>query len=269
MSAVGIDHAVVSVRDQMDHAADLYRRLGFTLTPRGFHKVGSNNHLMVFAHDYLELIGFPLGGEHLRPDLTASPIGLDGLVLQTSDADATYRDLIARGFAPDGPTTLARPIEIDGRAEEARFATVRFPREAIEGGRLYFCQHLTPQFVWRPQWMQHANGATGIKRFIIVVANPAREAARYKAMLGESVPEIELVTAAEFIGSFGNAVPDPHDVCGERRASYMAAVSIRITDATECARVLKANGVAYSVDRADRIFVAAHDAMNCTLVFEV
>jgi catechol 2,3-dioxygenase-like lactoylglutathione lyase family enzyme len=32
-----IDHVVVNVRDRIDEAAETYRRLGFTLTPRGYH----------------------------------------------------------------------------------------------------------------------------------------------------------------------------------------------------------------------------------------
>ena len=32
-----LDHAVVNVRDRIDEAAATYARLGFTLTPRGYH----------------------------------------------------------------------------------------------------------------------------------------------------------------------------------------------------------------------------------------
>ena len=47
-----LDHVVINARDNMDHAADVYRRLGFTLTERGYHSLGSMNHLAMFGTDY-------------------------------------------------------------------------------------------------------------------------------------------------------------------------------------------------------------------------
>ena len=56
-----LDHVVINARDDMDRAADVYRRLGFTLTERGYHSLGSMNHLAMFGTDYLELIAVPKG----------------------------------------------------------------------------------------------------------------------------------------------------------------------------------------------------------------
>src|SRR3989304_565344 len=38
----GIDHAVIATRD-LDTTQDTFRRMGFTLTPRGRHTLGSGN----------------------------------------------------------------------------------------------------------------------------------------------------------------------------------------------------------------------------------
>ena len=54
-----LDHVVVDVRDRIDEAAECFRSIGFKLTPRGRHTLGSVNHLAMFATDYLELLGFP------------------------------------------------------------------------------------------------------------------------------------------------------------------------------------------------------------------
>src|SRR5437763_1558325 len=83
----------------MDEAARVFTGLGFRLTPRGHHTLGSMNHLMMFATDYLELLGFGEGGAN-RPELAPFPVGLNGLVFKTADADATH----ARA------TAAARPI---------------------------------------------------------------------------------------------------------------------------------------------------------------
>ncbi len=61
-----LDHVVINTRDQMDLAVETYRRLGFTLTPRGYHTLGSMNHLAIFGTDYLELIAIDPNAETPR-----------------------------------------------------------------------------------------------------------------------------------------------------------------------------------------------------------
>src|ERR1700761_9011596 len=92
-----LDHVVVNARDQIDPAADTYRRLGFTLTPRGYHTLGSINHLAMFGTDYLELIAVRPGDTSRREIMTA-PLGLNGLVFGTEDATATYEALRQGGI---------------------------------------------------------------------------------------------------------------------------------------------------------------------------
>ena len=48
-----LDHTVINVQFDMDRAEGLFRDLGFTLTPRGYHSLGSIKHLMMFGTDYL------------------------------------------------------------------------------------------------------------------------------------------------------------------------------------------------------------------------
>ena len=80
LPAATLDHVVINARDDMDRAADIYRRLGFTLTERGYHSLGSINHLAMFGTDYLELIAVPKGATTGRMDLLNFPFGLNGLV---------------------------------------------------------------------------------------------------------------------------------------------------------------------------------------------
>src|SRR5260221_5584699 len=54
----GLDHVIVAVRD-LERARMNWTRLGFTLTPRGRHLgQGTANYCIMFARDYLELLGF-------------------------------------------------------------------------------------------------------------------------------------------------------------------------------------------------------------------
>src|SRR4029077_8038335 len=88
-----LDHVVINARDDMDRAADIYRRLGFTLTERGYHSLGSMNHLASVGTDYIELIAIPKGATSGRLDLLDYAFGLNGLVFGTEDSAATYAAL--------------------------------------------------------------------------------------------------------------------------------------------------------------------------------
>lgn len=91
-----LDHVVINARDDMDHAADVYCRLGFTLTERGYHSLGSMNHLAMFGTDYLELIAIPKSASSGRLDLLTYSAGLNGLVFGSEDSAVTYAALHAR-----------------------------------------------------------------------------------------------------------------------------------------------------------------------------
>jgi hypothetical protein len=136
---LGIDHAVIAVRD-LDAAAATFSRLGFSLTPRGFHSIGSENHCIMFASTYIELLAAPRPHPWLEyyRDFLRRGEGLAAVALATSDADASYRELVAKGIAARPPMDLARPVKLGGREETARFRIVQ-----LENKSLFVCQHLT------------------------------------------------------------------------------------------------------------------------------
>ncbi len=125
-----LDHVVIDVRDRMDDAARDFAALGFTLTPRGHHTLGSMNHLMMFGTDYLELLGFGAGGA-TRPELAPFPIGLNGLVFKTEDADAVHAHAAAAGLPILPVQSFSRPVDLDGD----RGATRGFARRGSIPGR--------------------------------------------------------------------------------------------------------------------------------------
>ncbi|MFD1332288.1 VOC family protein [Methylopila musalis] len=176
--ASALDHVVINVLRRMDEAEALFAALGFTLTPRGRHSLGSVNHLMMADGAYLELVGVPAEGRQ-RQDVLDSPFGLNGLVLKTDDADETHARLARTGLAPAEPVAFSRPVTIDGVETEARFRTVRLAPGRFPAGRVYFCQHLTPELVWRPEWLGHPNRFLGLSRVEVTSAAPATDAAAY------------------------------------------------------------------------------------------
>src|SRR5215469_16661600 len=105
-----LDHVVVNVRDQINTALQIYQRLGFTMTPRGYHTLGSMNHLAIFGTEYLELIAAPVGDTR-RAEILGSPFGLNGLVFGTDDSAATYAALHEARVPVEEPLEFSRPVE--------------------------------------------------------------------------------------------------------------------------------------------------------------
>ena len=191
----GLDHIIIGVAD-LEASAPLWRRLGFTVTPRGRHiGWGTANYCIMFPDDYVELLGILDPEQYvygLDSFLEKKGEGLLGLALVTEDPEATYRALGSIDQAGDPPKDLARLLELPEGTVTPRFHLV-YPREPDAFGfSTFFCQHLTPDLVRRADWLTHPNGAIGIREIALHVPDPARLAPRYEAMLGaNSVAEIK------------------------------------------------------------------------------
>ena len=279
-----LDHVVVDARGRMDEAARVYRSLGFHLTERSRHTLGSENHLAVFETDYLELLGFDPAGEKVRPDILAWPVGLNGLVFALDRPEELYSDLQGRGIAVDEPQSFSRPVNlgegVSPVSHEAKFRVVRLRAGTASFGRVYFCQHLTPELVWRPEWRRHPNGAQSIARIAIAVRDPAASADLLQRMFGPDAvrpgsPDsdaawtlaagtvsVDLDSPENLSQHLGDAAPDP-----ARRADYMAALTIRTASLAAAARALEAGGVTAARVEPHRILVPASAAMNVALEF--
>src|SRR5258707_14519404 len=92
-----LDNVVVNVMAELDEAAAQYGRLGFQLTERGHHTLGSSNNLAIFGENYLELLGYLPGHQTKRADLWTPPAGLTGLVFKSVDPDLVFAALKERG----------------------------------------------------------------------------------------------------------------------------------------------------------------------------
>lgn len=178
---VKLDHLVINAMFELDLAQSVFEALGFVVTPRGYHSLGSMNHLMVVGDAYLELVGVPRQGLQ-RQDVLDSPLGLSGLVFQSADADATHARLSAAGLPALEPLQFFRPLELDGVEHPVGFRIVRMGRDRFAAGRVYFCQHLTPEMVWRQDWLKHPNGLRAIASVTVESPDAAADAALYGAV---------------------------------------------------------------------------------------
>jgi hypothetical protein len=192
-NVIGIDHAVVMVKD-LDQAAANYKRLGFTVSPRGTHSahMGSGNYTIMFDPDYMELLGVLTPTEHNAPArafLERSGEGIERVAFTAVDSGEGAEEIRARGYPPVGPTDFERPVTMpNGTISSAKFRTFQWPTAEAPGGvRIFACQHKTRETVWIPELMRHANGARRLKQVVIVSPEPAKDAAHLSRMIDRDV----------------------------------------------------------------------------------
>ncbi|WP_432258132.1 VOC family protein [Cupriavidus sp. TMH.W2] len=171
------DHAVVVCPD-LDAGAQAWRRLGFTLTPRGYHTLGSQNHCIMLRRDYLELLHVtaPNSSRQYYWDAQARGGGCAAMSCKSADAFGTAARLRACGWHTSDPIEFSRPVRLDDGSEHP--ATFRVTAlDDAPGARYFFCEHRTPELLWRPEWTRHANGAQSIATMFLVVAPALVDAA--------------------------------------------------------------------------------------------
>jgi hypothetical protein len=141
-------------------------------------------------------------------------------------------------------------------------------------GRVYFCEHQTPDLVWRPEWRTHPNGAAAISRVVVATADPPRTARLFRDLFGgdaaterdgryviaAGTAQVELTPPDGVAAEFGDAAAEPAG-----RAEYMAALGIRVRSlswAAQQLRLIPGLGV-----EPHRLVVPARAAFNTTIVF--
>ena len=268
-----LDHVVIDVRDCIDDAMQRFSSLGFVLTPRGHHTLGSVNHLAMFSTDYLELLGFGEGGA-TRSEIARFPAGLNGLVFKTADADSVHQHAKAAALPVLPVQSFSRPVALGGATRDARFRTTRLDPDKIAMGRVYFCEHQTPDLVWRPEWQAHPNGALAIARVVVATDDPGRTAALFRDLFGRDAvterdrrqvmaagtAQVEFALPNMVAAEFGEAAAQPAG-----RAEYMAALVIRVRSLNETAQQLSRVPSVKADPR--RLVVPAAAAFNTTIVF--
>ncbi len=268
----GIDHVVVLVSN-LDKAQQAYARMGFTLTPRGFHTLGSQNHCLMFGSDYVELLAVPKPHPAMQyfSDFLAKGEGLGAIALATDDAGGLHASLAKDGIAADAPLDFSRPVEGLG---DARFRIVQLPPDASPGCRMFACQHFTREVVWRPEFQRHANGVTAVAAVAVVAEDPEAAAADYGKLLAARPQDIEvgfLVQTGSASIALASRWKIGHRLHGVglplRSRPLVAALFVRVANRATAAGVLRRNGL-NPVALADGSFaVSAQDAHGVAVVF--
>lgn len=275
----GIDHFLVAV-PELAAAAAGWRRLGFTVTPPGKH-IGrkTGNHCIMFQKDYLELLALvdpdapPSRNEEA---IRARGEGLFAAALTSTDAEATHAGLAAAGLSPRPISELRRPVELPDGAGELLVYQVELPHDELPDFRYFICEHRTPELLWHPAWLEHANGVTGIKSATVVSADPPRLAATYEAIFGAGCTTLTDDTLTVFSGraavvcvtpdAFRQMYPDA-DPADPDKVPRGAAIALTVANVDATADCLAANEVPFEVMPDDRLQVAPAHANNVLLQF--
>jgi catechol 2,3-dioxygenase-like lactoylglutathione lyase family enzyme len=286
----GLDHIVHAVRD-LDAAAALYRRLGFTVGARNRHPWGTENHIVQFPGVFIELLTVAepdkLGADAISVLFGATTRrflsrreGLSFLVLESLDAAADLEAFRISGISgADEVATFGREAKRpDGTTVKVGFS-LAFAQDAKAPEIGFFtCQQHHPENFWNPAFQQHVNTATGVAGIILVADNPSDHHIFLSAFVGKrellatssgltvKTPrgEIQVMTPTAFRSHFGMPAP------GIANGAKLAAVRLPVRSLAPVRELLAKAGFAPVENQGApaRIVVPPEQAMGAMLVFE-
>jgi len=196
--AVDLDHVGVATRD-LDAGERCFRRLGFNLTPRSFHRGsrapgapieewGSGNHCAMLPRGYLEIIGLtdPSKFSSVKPMLDMYQ-GAHIVAFQPHSIRHVHAALAARHLPVDDVRELERMTAYGPDGRERRrvaFRNMYWTRSHFTEARLQYTEHLTRDVMWQPHLLAHPNGAVGVSGVFLCAPNAAAVAHKLAPMLG-------------------------------------------------------------------------------------
>lgn len=196
MADLYLDHVLIAVRD-LEKARRTYANLlGFTVTPAGLHPGrGTENRLIVFGSEYLELIGVrdPREARRYRPqilDFLERRQGLYMFALGSRDLEATVAEVRHRGGRISDPVDGARGGVVGKGGYTWRSADLD-PADT-PGSSTFIIQHhhtIQQRYTEPANPTVHANGVTGIFSLRLAVRDAATAAAAWSRTLGLAMGE--------------------------------------------------------------------------------
>lgn len=274
-----IDHPVIAIAD-MNQAHAAYRRLGFTIPPRGSHlEWGTGNWCIMFPDDYLELRGIADGSRYthnLDIHLSQKGEGLMGLAfapLQT--AELSFDRAQEAGLKPTGLKTLTRRFELpEGDAFPSFHICYLNEAEIPELLTTVVCEHRTPEIIRTPEWLMHENAVIGVHSITGVAEEIASLTTRLRLLVdAEDVTSTDSTVKVAFpqggyLEYVTPAVAQERGIAvSSGQIPYLPAMALKVSDILATRSVLGRNGLNY-VDLSDKALrVSAEDCCGVILDF--
>lgn len=271
-----IDHPVWAVRD-LQQAHRQFQRLGFVVPPIGLHQQwGTGNICIMFATDYLEIRGIANPDRYLAglPEFLADGEGLIGVAFGMKSADASHEAALAVGLKVTEPRPLHRKLVLEDKTLDLHFRNVMMEPEDHPGfSHANLCQHLTPDELRQPGWLDHPNSAVSVSSIVGVVDDLEDARRRYEVLLGQDAvthegshlalrfPEgavAELILPQE---ARARGIDQP-----ARGKHYMAALGIQVRSFAVLESYLSSQGISFHRD-GSIIHVNPDDACGAPLSF--
>ncbi len=289
MLARGLDHVAHAVSD-LDAAAALYQRAGFTVGARNRHAPawGTANHIVQLPGFFVELLAMadtsaiaPHAAQHFsfgafNRDFLARKQGLSMLALEGQDSAAEAAAFRVAGIGDFELFNFERDAKRpDGTPTKVAFS-LAFARDAKAPDIGYFASRQRyPENFWNPAFQQHANGAIGIAGIVLVADDPGAHREFLSAFTGVrdveelatdvsvKTPrgEIRVMDPASFAREFGAAPPDT------KQGARLAALRFAVRDRAAAKAALQAGKVDFA-ELTQRLVVGPDIAIGATLVFE-
>ena len=280
-----INHVGIVVRD-MVATSKRYEQMGFTLTPFSPHsgawkpgeavsRLGSGNRCVMFANNYLEVLA--------NEDSEQPSARLEGylkhhqgghiICLGSEDLPSVEKRLLANGLKTSGVLPLQRDVDTPEGKRTAKFERVQFTPDESPEGYIQAARHLTPEYIYQPDYMGHANGCQELSCTVVVVDDVQHFAERYAIYTG-LLPQSEGADRTFYFPlcsrlTIMGRVSALHQLQGTLYPPIpgIAAVGFRCPDLRAQEQRLRDNRIAFiKVDH--RLVVPAEEASGIVVIFE-
>jgi hypothetical protein len=281
---LNVDHVAHFV-PHIDAASDALEKLGFTLTPFSpqSHRpepggplvpAGTGNRCVMFRRGYLEFLT-PTGDTPIAQQLRAAIqryTGVHLIAFGTAAPDADRARLEKGGFSPLPPVSLQREVDTGSGRATARFTVVRVAPGTMAEGRIQFCQQHTPEVLWQPRWLEHANQAAALTGVIVCVADPqdaARRYARYTGLLAQVIGSVWRISTQHGYLLF----IDPETLArrldlAPPATPWIAGCVVESENMAATRARLEQSGAYFHALGSDRVLVKLPPALGGVIIFE-
>lgn len=196
MDINNINHVGIAVRN-LTATARRYEAMGFQLTPYSPHSaawkpgelvqpLGSGNRCVMFENNYLEILASE------DPNKPAARItnflkhhqGAHIICFDCEDCEFVDKRVRSQGIQTSGVIPLQREIDTPNGMRTAKFERTQFAPENSPEGYIQASRHLTPEYIYQPRYINHANGCFQLSEAIMIADDLPAITKRYQAYIG-------------------------------------------------------------------------------------
>jgi len=278
----GLDHVGIDPNDVWQAFAK-FSRLGFTVsTPSRFFGLPVESCQVTFPGIFLSISTTFTDPARLDTQWIAKtkPVGITELMFGTQDIQRLKNELasndagILEGHAQADPI---RKVHSGSRDFQQQFLILVLDPARVQGvGNIGFCQHATPENVFRAELMSHPNSAVTLSGVTFVHESPASLKPFYDRLLGPSAEPTGKSSYGRMIGDVSLEFVT-HELLHSRfpeftaweqtRAPDLKVVQFGVEDIEKTRAYFEFMGISYFT-RGTTLYVRPADACGFLLGFE-